>query len=77
MSIDDRHRDKNGEIGKKHGDTLVRTLRKGYGNFFAAGHPETAKLSDVMAQLNDTSLNQLLHDHKNGRLDKKLRAAEK
>jgi hypothetical protein len=77
MSIEDRHRDKNGEISKKHGNTLVRTLRKGYGSFFAAGHPETAKLSDVLAQLNETSLNQLLHDHKNGRLDKKIKDAEK
>jgi hypothetical protein len=29
--LDSRHRDKNGEIGKKHGDTLVDTLRKIYG----------------------------------------------
>jgi hypothetical protein len=28
---DGRHRDKNGVISSKHGDTLVRTLRKIYG----------------------------------------------
>ena len=77
MSIDDRHRDKNGELCKKHGNTLVRTLRKIYGTTFAAGQPETAKLSDVLVQLNETSLGQLVHDHKNGRLDKKIKNAEK
>jgi hypothetical protein len=77
MSIDDRHRDKNGEISKKHGNTLVRTLRKIYGMTFAAGQPETAKLTDVLAQLNETSLSQLVHDQKNGRLGKKISEAEK
>jgi hypothetical protein len=32
-----RHRDKNGEIGHKHGNTLIRTLRKSYGEHFAEG----------------------------------------
>ena len=62
--LDHRHRDKDGEISKKHGNTLVQTLRKIYGNTFAAGHPETAKLSDVLHSLNDTSLGQLIHDQK-------------
>lgn len=75
--LDNRHRDKNGEISKKHGNTLVRTLRKIYGLTFAAGQPETAKLSDVLASLNETSLSQLVHDHKNGHLEKKIKAAEK
>jgi hypothetical protein len=77
MSIEDRHRDKNGEIGKKHGNTLVRTLRKVYGTTFAAGQPETAMLADVLAQLNETSLSQLVHDQKNGRLEKKIKGAVK
>ena len=76
MSIDDRHRDKNGEIGKKHGNTLVRTLRKIYGNTFAAGQSEAAKLSEVLQHLNDTSLSQLVHDHKNGHLEKNIQKAE-
>lgn len=75
--LDQRHRDKNGEIGKKHGDTLVRTLRKVYGTTFAAGQAETAKLGDVLQYLNDTSLSQLVHDHKNGHLEKKIKRAEK
>jgi hypothetical protein len=77
MSIDGRHRDLNGEISKKHGNTLVRTLRKIYGSTFAAGHAETAKLSDVLENLNQTSLSQLIHDHKNTHLEKKIRNAEK
>jgi hypothetical protein len=75
--LDRRHRDKNGEISKKHGNTLVRTLRKIYGTTFAAGQPESAKLSDVLQQLNDTSLGQLIHDHKNGHLEKRIKGAEK
>jgi len=55
MSVDDRHRDKNGEISRKHGNTLVTTLRKIYGENFAAGDSETAKLSDVLDQLHETS----------------------
>jgi hypothetical protein len=29
--LDHRHRDKNGEISRKHGSTLVRALRKSMG----------------------------------------------
>jgi hypothetical protein len=46
--IDERHRDKNGEISRKHGNTLVGTLRKIYGASFAAGQPNSAKLEDVL-----------------------------
>ena len=73
--LDHRHRDKNGEISKKHGNTLVRTLRKIYGSTFAAGQPDSAKLSDILEQLNETSLSQLVHDHRNGKLEKKVRQA--
>ena len=70
-----RHRDKNGEISKKHGNTLVSTLRKIYGSTFAAGQPCTATLSDVLADLNETSLSQLVHDHTNGKLYHKITKA--
>ena len=33
---DNRHRNRNGEISGKHGNTLIRTLRKVYGQSFAA-----------------------------------------
>jgi hypothetical protein len=75
MSIDDRHRDKNGEISRKHGNTLVGTLRKIYGAAFAAGEPDTAKLQHVLAKLHETSLTQLLEDHAAGNLDGKVRQA--
>jgi hypothetical protein len=35
--LDNRHRNKDGEISGKHGNTPVRTLRKIYGQRFAAG----------------------------------------
>jgi hypothetical protein len=77
MGIDDRHRDKSGEISRKHGNTLVRNLRNIYGQTFAAGQPETAKLSNVLRDLNDTSLNQLVRDHATGHLEKKIDEASK
>jgi len=73
--LDSRHRDKNGEIGKKHGNTLVGTLRKIYGPAFAAGQPGNAQLTGVLADLNETSLSQLVHDHKNGKLYSKIKKA--
>ncbi len=35
--LDGRHRDLNGEIHRKRGDTLIGTLRKEYGPDFAPG----------------------------------------
>ncbi len=75
MSIDDRHRDKNGEISRKHGNILVGTLRKIYGSNFAAGAPDSAKLEDVLAKLHETSLTQLVEDHAGGNLEGKVRQA--
>jgi hypothetical protein len=73
--LDGRHRDKDGAISKKHGNTLIGTLRKIYGQSFAAGHPQTATLSEVLLQLNETSLSQLRRDHETGHLDKKISKA--
>ena len=75
MSIDDRHRDKNGEISRKHGNTLVGTLRKIYGPSFAAGVSDSAKLADVLAKLHETSLTNLVGDHAGGNLEGKFRQA--
>ena len=61
--LDNRHRNHDGEISHKHGNTLIGTLRKIYGMGFAAGYPATEKLSDVLQQLNETSLSQLRRDH--------------
>ena len=75
--LDHRHRNKDGEISGEHGNTLVRTLRKVYGQGFAAGYRETAKLSEVMLQLNETSLSQLRRDHETDHLEHKIAQASK
>jgi hypothetical protein len=64
-----RHRDKNGEIGKKHGNTLIRTLRMTYGTSFAKGCSDTEMLSDALVKLDKASLSQLIEDHQAGRLE--------
>lgn len=75
--LDGRHSDKNGQISSKHGNTLVSTLRKVYGRGFAAGYAETAKLSEVLLQLNETSLSQLRRDHETDHLEHKISQASK
>ena len=70
--LNHRHRNKDGEISGKHGHTLLRTLRKVYGQSFAAGYPETDKPSEVLLKLNETSLRQLRRDHETGQLDRKI-----
>lgn len=44
MIIDARHGDKTGEISRKHGNTLVSTLRRIYGDTFATGKPTRPSL---------------------------------
>ena len=75
--LDTRHRNHDGEISHKHGNTLVGTLRKIYGMGFAAGYPATEKLSDVLQQLNETSLSQLRRDHATCHLEHKITNALK
>jgi len=61
--LDGRHRDANGRISEKHGNTLVGTLRDTYGEDFAAGTRADAKLSTVLDRAGVNSLSQYL---KNG-----------
>jgi hypothetical protein len=75
--LDNRHRKSDGEISAKHGNILIRTLRKIYGQNFAAGYPETEKLSEVLLQLNETSLSQLRRDYETGHLDHKIAKVSK
>jgi hypothetical protein len=70
--LDNRHRNKDGEISGKHGNTLIRTLRKIYGQSFAAGYSETEKFNEVLLRLNETSLSQLRRDHETGHLEHKI-----
>ncbi|MFL9908864.1 hypothetical protein [Paraburkholderia sp. RL17-337-BIB-A] len=58
--LDGRQRDANGEIRHKRGDTLVRTLRKEYGEDFAKGVRSDARLDTVLERTGATSLSDLL-----------------
>jgi hypothetical protein len=68
-----RYRDRNGEISKKHGNTLIRTLRKTYGANFAKGCNDDETLSDVLHKLDEPSLSSLIRDHETGRLEQVCR----
>ena len=57
-----RHRDKNGQIARKHGNTLISTLRQTYGPHFAPQCPPGALLIDVLHRLDEPSLTHLIHD---------------
>jgi hypothetical protein len=70
--LDNRHRDKDGEISRKHGNTLVRTLRKIYGAAFAPGFQDATRLSDVLKTLDEPSLSRLVRDHNAGTLAGKI-----
>ena len=69
--------DKDGEIGKKYGNTPLGTLRKIYGRGFAAGYPDATPLNEIVQQLNETSLSQLRRDHDTGHLSHKIGKAAK
>ena len=61
MAVDARHRGKDGEISRKHGNTLIR---KTYGPRFAPGCADHAKLSDVLGKLDELSLSHLRRDRR-------------
>ena len=58
--LDGRHRDANGQISHKHGNTQVGTLRQTYGEGFAQGTRSDAKLSTVLRNTGASSLSDLL-----------------
>ncbi len=58
--LDARMRDQDGEIRKKRNDTLVSTLRKEYGDDFAADYRSDAKLGTVLKKEGLEDLDQLL-----------------
>ena len=72
MTFAERHRDKNGQISRKHGHTLVRTLRKIYGQNFAPGLAENDQLKDVLDRLDEPPLSHLLRNHDGGTLEGKI-----
>lgn len=64
--LDGRHRDKNGRIEEKRGDTLVRTLRQEYGQDFLRDWRSDARLSTVRKET-DMSLTELVRQHERGK----------
>ena len=58
--LDDRMRDRDGEIRQKRSDTLVSTLRKEYGENFAQGYRRDTKLGTVLKRERVETLDQLL-----------------
>ncbi len=57
--LDNRHRDKYGEISHKHGNTLVGTIREKHPDF-AQGYRSDAKLSTVLKKEGAKSMTELL-----------------
>jgi hypothetical protein len=57
--VDDCHRDKDGRIAKRHGKTMISTLRRTYPGF-APTEQGTAKLIHVLERLDQTSLSKLI-----------------
>ena len=60
--LDGRHRDKDGKISKKHGNTLISTLRHTYGAGFAPGRSGDERLANVLHDLDEPSLSHLIYD---------------
>ena len=72
-----RHRDQNGEISHRHGAVRVGTLRKIYGQAFAAGHGPDITLYELLElngpyTLSEMHLKMLQQDHEDSSLTWKL-----
>ena len=61
--LDNRHRDENGRISEKHGNTQIGTLREIYGEDFAEGRRADMHLSTLLQESGAGSLSQYLKDH--------------
>lgn len=61
--LDGRHRDKGGQIDRKHGNTLVKSLRKTYGEHFAAGRRGDMMLKTLLKAHDCSSLHEYLRHH--------------
>jgi hypothetical protein len=63
IGLDGRHRDVDGRIDRKHGNTLVKTLRETYGSHFAQGMRGDMKLDTLLKRTSCESLSQYLKTH--------------
>jgi uncharacterized protein (DUF4415 family) len=59
--LDGRHRDADGMISRKHGNTLISTLRQIYPGF-APGEKGESRLIDVLHRVDERSLSKLIKD---------------
>jgi hypothetical protein len=66
-ALDGRHRDKSGRIDRKHGNTLVGSLRKTYGEHFAKGRRSTLMLKTLLKETGTDSLHAYLAKHHKSR----------
>jgi len=62
--LDKRHRDKDGEIERKKGNTRVDSLRKTYGEDFLSDWRGDAHLETVLEEEGVESLSELVKDHR-------------
>ncbi len=58
--LDGRHRDQDGRISEKHGNTRVDTLRETYGEEFAGDFRGDAHLRTVLNRTGAQSLSELV-----------------
>ena len=58
--LDGRHRDDDGRISQKHGNTQVGTLRNTYGPDFAPGYRSDTHLKTVLDNAGAATLSQYL-----------------
>lgn len=58
--LDGRHRDQNGQIRAKNGNTRVDTLRETYGDNFAPGVRGDMQLDTLLARTGAQSLSELV-----------------
>ena len=61
--LDGRHRDQDGQIDRKHGNTQVKSLRKTYGEHFAAGRRGDMMLKTLLEETGSPSLHDYLRKH--------------
>ena len=63
--LDERHRDANGEIHHKMGNTRIKTLRKTYGEDFAEGRRSDMKLENLLKETGANSLTDFRKNYDN------------
>jgi len=62
IGLSKRYRDRSGDIARKHGNTVIEVLREVYGRHFAPGCLGSARLADVLDQIDEPALTKLVHD---------------